>query len=273
MGLAARLSLGSMSEGSARETFRLVTAGLTDRGQVRAQNEDHLLVRPELGLLVVADGMGGHNAGRLASILVTKSIANFFEATEIDADGWPPAERAGPRRLCEAVIRANQNVFEISSTHKEHEGMGSTVVGLYAPPGEAAIHIAHVGDSRCYRLRERAFEQMTRDHSLLNEVRSLRPSITETELARLPKNVVTRALGMKMTVEVDQRTEPLRDGDVYLLCSDGLTGMVETEEIERLLSEHPDPTDVCRRLVSEANKAGGTDNISALVVLVQAAPP
>ncbi len=259
---------------NARGAIKTAAAGLTDVGRQRRHNEDHILVRPELGLYVVADGMGGHNAGNVASALVTTSVDNFFLATEqIGAE--PPAEKPedsglheDARRLAHAIRKANRDVYEISSTHQQHHGMGSTVVAMYLPPGREEIHIAHVGDSRCYRVRDGEIKQMTRDHSLINDALEIKPDLTEADLARLPKNIITRALGMKDIDKVDVRTEKVQPGDIYLLCSDGLSGMVNDTDLGDVLGMSEVPADACEVLVAMANDAGGTDNISAVVVRV-----
>ncbi len=255
-----------------RGALRIAAAGLTDVGRQRRHNEDHILVRPELGLYVVADGMGGHNAGNVASALVTTSIDNFFHATETDALPAPKADDAGlnddARRIAHAVRKANRDVYEISSTHQQHHGMGSTVVAAYLPPGSDEVHVAHVGDSRCYRVRDGEIKQLTRDHSLINDALDIKPDLTEADLARLPKNIITRALGMKDVVKVDIRSEKVKPGDMFLLCSDGLSGMVTDPDIGDVLGMSEQVTDACEVLVAMANDAGGTDNISAVVVRV-----
>jgi serine/threonine protein phosphatase PrpC len=255
-----------------RGALRIAAAGLTDVGRQRRHNEDHILVRPELGLYVVADGMGGHNAGNVASALVTTSIDNFFHATE--TNGVPPAKpedtglSEAARRIAHAVRKANRDVYEISSTHQQHHGMGSTVVAAYLPPSGDEIHVAHVGDSRCYRLRDGKFKQLTRDHSLINDALDIKPDLTEADLARLPKNIITRALGMKDIVKVDVRTEKVKPGDMFLLCSDGLSGMVNDADLNDVLGMSEHVQDACEVLIAMANDAGGTDNISAVVVRV-----
>ncbi|MEZ4310368.1 MAG: PP2C family serine/threonine-protein phosphatase [Polyangiaceae bacterium] len=257
-----------------RGALRIAAAGLTDVGRQRRHNEDQILVRPELGLYVVADGMGGHNAGNVASALVATSIDNFFQATRNEALPAPKPEDAnlaeGARRLAHAVRKANRDVFEISSTHQQHHGMGSTVVAMYLPPGSDEIHIAHVGDSRCYRVRGGEIRQLTRDHSLINDALDIKPDLTEADLARLPKNIITRALGMKDAVKVDVKTEKVEPEDIYLLCSDGLSGMVTDSDLGDVLGMSEQVSDACEVLVAMANDAGGTDNISAVVVRVQA---
>ena len=249
----------------------VVVAGLTDVGRQRKHNEDCVLIRAEHGLFVVADGMGGHNAGDVASKLVVSSIGNYFEAT---ANGAPigdlPAEYRkhvpAAQRLAAGVRKANLDVFTISNTVQQHHGMGSTVVGIHV--ADDMVHIAHVGDSRCYRIRDGVIEQMTRDHSLINDALELKPDLTKEELARLPKNIITRALGMKDGVKVDLRSEMIAPGDTFLLCSDGLTGMVPPDQILEVINVTEEPQEACELLIAEANDAGGTDNISALIVRI-----
>jgi protein phosphatase len=145
--------------------------------------------------------------------------------------------------------------------------MGSTCVAIHLTPG--MVHIAHVGDSRCYRIRDGEIEQMTRDHSLINDALDMKPDLTKEELARLPKNIITRALGMKDVVKVDVKSEPVLPGDTFLLCSDGLTGMVPVHQILEVVGLTAEPQEACELLIAEANDAGGTDNISAVIVRVE----
>jgi protein phosphatase len=252
---------------------RLAFAGVTDVGRQRKHNEDCLLVRGDLDLFCVADGMGGHNAGDVASKLVATSLANFFEATRGVTEHELGDEYAtidpAARRLAAGVSKANRDVFTISNTVHQHHGMGSTCVAIHLDGDK--VHIAHVGDSRCYRIRDGELMQMTRDHSLINDALDMKPDLTKEELSRLPKNIITRALGMKDVVKVDVKTEALLPGDIFLLCSDGLTGMVPVDHIVDVLNLTPDPQEACELLVAEANDHGGTDNISALIV--RAGPP
>jgi protein phosphatase len=264
----------SSSGPPSRVRTRVVVAGLTDVGRQRKHNEDCVLIRAEHGLFVVADGMGGHNAGDVASKLVATSLGNYFEAT---ANGAPigdlPAEYSkhppGGQRLAAGVRKANLDVFTISNTVQQHHGMGSTVVGIHVTSD--MVHIAHVGDSRCYRIRGGVIQQMTRDHSLINDALELKPDLTKEELARLPKNIITRALGMKDGVKVDIRSELIEPGDTFLLCSDGLTGMVPPDQILEVINVTGEPQEACELLIAEANDAGGTDNISALIVRLEEA--
>lgn len=256
---------------------RLVSraAGRSDVGRVRDHNEDRLLLSPKLDLYVVADGMGGHNAGEVASALTTLSLENCFDASqhttlppEIGEDPRPLSHSA--RRLVAAVRKANSDVFEISSTHSEHKGMGTTVVALHYCRPSNEVHVAHVGDSRCYRIRGGKMEQLTRDHSLVGDALAWKPDLSEAELALLPKNVISRALGRAKSVEIDVRTEPAEAGDLFLICSDGLSGMVNDAGILQIVQSTPDLQQACVALLAAANEAGGTDN--ATVVLVRLDP-
>ncbi|APR77036.1 Protein serine/threonine phosphatase PrpC, regulation of stationary phase [Minicystis rosea] len=255
---------------------RLVVAGLTDVGRQRKHNEDCVLLKPNLGLFAVADGMGGHNAGDVASKLVAQSLGNYFEATASGAPGLELPDEYAPlspdaKRLAAGVRKANLDVFTVSHTHAQHHGMGSTCVAIHIAGGMA--HIAHVGDSRCYRIRDGQIVQLTRDHSLINDALDMKPDLTKEELSRLPKNIITRALGMKDVVKVDVKSEPFLPGDTYLLCSDGLTGMVPPEQILEVISLAQEPQEACELLIAEANDAGGTDNISALLVHIEEVLP
>jgi protein phosphatase len=256
--------------------MRLTVAGLTDVGRQRKHNEDTVLLRPEHGLFAVADGMGGHNAGDVASKLVAQSLGNYFEATAGGAPGLELPDEynrlsADGKRLAAGVRKANLDVFTVSNTQQQHHGMGSTCVAMHVAAG--MVHIAHVGDSRCYRIRDGEIEQMTRDHSLINDALDMKPDLTREELARLPKNIITRALGMKDVVKVDVKSEPTLPGDTFLLCSDGLTGMVPPEQILEVIGLTHEPQEACELLIAEANDAGGTDNISALIVRIEEALP
>jgi PPM family protein phosphatase len=249
----------------------VVAFGQTDPGRVREHNEDFIALAPEHSLYLVADGMGGHASGDVASRLAAKCIRNYFDATRDgspdeprhpdDGDAAPPA-----RRLAAAIRKANRDVHEISTSHERHKGMGSTVVAIHLV-GDVA-HIAHVGDSRCYRVRGGALEQLTRDHSLHNEALALKPDLSPERLAKLPKNVVTRALGMAGAVKVELGCEKIESGDLFLLCSDGLTGMVPDDEIIGLLELSEDLEESCHLLIAMANEAGGRDNISVVLVRV-----
>jgi protein phosphatase len=248
----------------------LHAGGATDVGKRRSHNEDAVLVRDDLSLYLVADGAGGHNAGEVASALCARSMANYFGATIRSAHERPEFNRFGiphgARRLCAAVLKANRDIVEISRSSQAHRGMGTTVVAACFSPRSGLMHVAHVGDSRCYRLRASHLELLTKDHSLLTDVIEQRPELDEQVLERLPKNVVTRALGMNEQLRVSMRSYAVVEGDRYLLCSDGLSGPVPAAELAAALGRDEPPQQIATRLVELANAAGGPDNIAALVL-------
>ncbi len=244
----------------------------TDVGRHREHNEDTFLVRADLGIFAVADGMGGHEAGDVASALVAGAINGFFERSdgaEVDADLIEPADAMLPKaavRLLAAIRRANREVHDASADKSSHRGMGSTVVALHVPDDGEVAYVGHVGDSRCYRIRAGAIELLTHDHSLVNEARQIDPTLTDEELARLPTNIITRALGLEAQVKVDLRIVDLRAGDVFLLCSDGLSGAVSSLEMIEAVRLAEDLKEASELLIALANDAGGFDNITAVVI-------
>lgn len=248
----------------------LKAAGRTDAGRRRQHNEDALLVREDLGLFVVADGAGGHNAGEVASALCARSMENYFGATIRATHDAPEFNRLGvpngARRLSSAVHKANRDVVEIAHISPQHRGMGTTVVAACFSPRSGLMHVAHVGDSRCYRLRAGDFELLTQDHSLLTDVLEQRPELGDEVLARLPKNIVTRALGLDKQLRVSIRSFSVVEGDRYLLCSDGLSGPVPGGELAELLSKPEEAGPTAELLVARSNQHGGPDNITALVI-------
>lgn len=245
--------------------------GDTHIGRIRPLNEDMVLVCDEQQLYVVADGAGGHASGELASRLAIRSIDNYFGATvratherpEFDRFGIP----SGARRLSRAILKANRDVIEVAQG--AHRGMGTTVVAAAFSPRSALMHVASVGDSRCYRWRAGHLELMTQDHSLITDIIEQRPDLDDTMLDRLPKNVVTRALGMDESLRVSLRSHAVVAGDKYLLCSDGLSNQVLAEDIAETMSRDETPERTVQRLIAIANAAGGIDNIAALVVVCE----
>jgi protein phosphatase len=231
---------------------------------------------PEHRLFVVADGMGGHRAGDIASRMATSEVKAFFDATDVDADGdsWPAQGEAelhpDQSRLVSAVKLANQRIFQASLRNRSVQGMGTTIVGALFDRAERKLHVAHVGDSRAYLVRSGEITQLTRDHSLLNDYLLVMPNLSEAQKQRLPSNVITRALGMQDAVAVDVCTESVEADDVYVLCSDGLNGMVGDERILDLVhGADGDIERAAKGLIAEANQNGGEDNVT--VVLVQIA--
>jgi protein phosphatase len=254
---------------------RAVAWGLTDVGLQREHNEDSFVVLKEYDLYVVADGMGGHRAGDVASKLATETISEFFRSTANDDVTWPFHFDANlseeENRLLTGIRVANRQIFERSTRSREYHGMGTTVVGAMFSPRKGRMYIGHVGDSRCYRIRGEQIQQLTRDHSLFNDYLLAMPDLTEEQRRELPKNVITRALGMQDQVAVDLQHDESQAGDVYVLCSDGLSGMVTDEEILAIV-QNAQPTNMQeapKKLIERANERGGEDNVTAVVIAIE----
>ena len=249
----------------------LQAATLTDPGRVRDHNEDCIESRPDIGLYVLADGMGGYNAGEVASGMATSLISDGLQETwnpkEIERMGRDDAKATSERLLREQIARANNAIFTTSQNNPECAGMGTTlVVTLFF---DNFMTVAHIGDSRLYRLRGDTMEQVTRDHSLLQE--QLDSGLITPEEAKLSqnKNLVTRALGIDPTVDPELHVYETQVGDTYLLCSDGLSDMVEDEEIRvTLVTLRSNPNLTVQQLIQTANDNGGRDNISAMLIRV-----
>lgn len=246
-------------------------AEITDTGKVREHNEDAIGSNPDIGLMVLADGMGGYNAGEVASGIAVQTV------TELAAEGATRERRheldsaTGLMRqsivLRDAVSRANKIIFQTAQSQTHCEGMGTTLVA--AMFYDNRVSIAHVGDSRAYRLRADKFEQLTLDHSLLQELVD-RGFYSEEEAQRSTnRNYVTRALGVEPTVEVEVQEFDAQKGDIFLLCSDGLPDMVEDEDIHLTISTFNASLDVVgQQLVQLTNDHGGRDNVSVMLAQV-----
>jgi PPM family protein phosphatase len=253
--------------------MKLVYQAVTDVGRKRKGNEDSLFVNPEQKLFVVADGMGGHAAGEVASRVAVESINEFVCLTSGDDEiTWPfgldQNMSYDGNRLKTAVRYANRKVLEAMKERSEYEGMATTVAAVLVDGEEA--NLAHVGDSRVYLFRDSGLDQLTSDHSWVNE--QLQSGVISPDQARTHplRNVVTRALGGKPDLQVDMQLHKLRPGDLLLLCSDGLTTMVPDEEIARVLEQAgADVPKAAQGLVAEANSRGGEDNITVLVIQFQ----
>jgi protein phosphatase len=253
--------------------MRAVAAGLSDVGLQREHNEDSFVVLKEFDLFVVADGMGGHRAGDVASRIATETISEFFRTTANEDITWPfhfdTNLSEEENRLLTGIRVANRQIFERSTRSRECHGMGTTVVGAMFSPKKRRMYIGHVGDSRCYRVRSGDIRLLTRDHSLINDYLLAMPDLTDEQKSELPKNVITRALGMQDHVVVDlQHDDPL-SGDVYVLCSDGLSGMVSDDEMRQIIGSTSDVREACRRLIQRANDRGGEDNITAILIKIE----
>ena len=226
----------------------------THCGNVRPINEDVCLALPECGLLLVADGMGGHQAGEVASAMAMESVC-------------ASAQKAAGREISVKsavtwVRRANKAIFQAANEDLSCSGMGTTLTFLYFMKGHAML--AHVGDSRCYLIRDGEIKQLTRDHSLVAELVA-RGEITEEQAKNHPyRNVITRALGTESTVAVDAQDVGCDEGDIFLLCSDGLSNYIEENELLSIVQETSDE-ELCDRLIGIALERGGKDNITVAV--------
>lgn len=259
----------------ARAALRVVGAGDTHIGS-REHNEDSILLRPDLDLYMVADGAGGHNAGNIASALATTSVAHYFESTQEEAATAPPYDEMGlswaARRLATAFQQANREVIEVAESSDRRKGMGTTLVAAAFDLPRSTLVLGHVGDSRCYRMREGRLELLTQDHTLLNDVLELKPDIDSESASRLPRNVITNALGMDKNVRVSVRTYEIAAGDRYLLCSDGLTDEVDDGQLSQALSLGGSTEEQVRLLIDLATQGGARDNIAVVVLSCGLAP-
>jgi PPM family protein phosphatase len=249
----------------------LQIASLTDPGRLRKRNEDYVAERPETGLVLLADGMGGYNAGDvasgMASDLIAEGIGQDWQLGRLAQMDRPQAQDLAANLIRQHVTRANNAVHQAAQHTPEYAGMGTTlVVGLFF---DNLLTVGHVGDSRMYRLRGESLDQLTRDHSLLQE--QIDQGAISKEEARLShnKNLVTRALGVDPAVEAEVHTHTVAAGDMYLLCSDGLNDMIDDEEIRlTLLTLKSNVQLAAQHLVQAANDSGGRDNISVILVKV-----
>jgi protein phosphatase len=253
--------------------MRIESAGLSDVGRKRDHNEDAFVINQQERLFAVADGMGGHAAGEVASQIAIKTIHDFVLATREDAEvTWPfdydPHLSGNANRLRTAVRLANQKICETIQRKEDLKDMGTTIVTAIVDRDMIAT-FGHVGDSRAYLVRRGVLRQLTSDHSWVNEQVKL-GFLNRSDAVRHPfRNVVTRALGSRGEVSVDLLEEPLEPGDRLLLCSDGLNSMVNDEAILATIDAAGDALDAgCRALIAAANERGGDDNVTAILVRV-----
>lgn len=247
-------------------------ANISDTGLKRPHNEDSAVTDTALGLAVVADGMGGYKAGEVASAIAAQLILNEVRAGIANGEANTKVGSAGMSRatlvIRDAVAKANAEVFRTAQEVPQCQGMGTTVVVVFYHGDK--VSIAHVGDSRVYRLRGNEFKQITRDHSLIQELIDRGFFTPEEAAENTPKNLVTRALGIEQSVEVDVQEQDLQAGEIYLLCSDGLNDMVDDEEIHLTLSKYSaNLVQAATELVRLANEKGGKDNVSVVLVRPQ----
>ena len=251
-------------------TFAPIAHGETDRGAVRKTNEDAFAVAAHLGLFMVADGMGGAAGGDVASRTVIEQVQRAVE----DGDTtWPMdtsinTPESGPRRFLAGIHRANRHIHRQAREDHRRRGMGTTFAGLLLLERSAVV--AHVGDSRVYRLRDGELSPLTRDHSLVNHLVD-RGHLRQEDAATHPRrNVITRAVGTHEAVEIEARIIDLRPGDAFLLCSDGVHGELSDAEIAALLGGASGPVTAVGRLIDRAIEKGGADNVTAVLVHLDA---
>jgi protein phosphatase len=251
--------------------LRVKACGLSDVGLTRVHNEDYFEIDPDHKLYIVADGMGGHSHGEVAAQIAVNAIRDFIHKTADKDTTWPFGMDNRFERhtnlLKMAVRIAHDNVLRAISKDGSLYGMGTTVVGFLVSGSVAAV--AHVGDSRAYRLRNGRLDQLTQDHTWVNE--QVVAGFLSKEQARSHplKNVVTRALGGESDVVVDVRELEMRPGDLYLLCSDGLTGMLSDADIRERLGAQTGLHEICRSLVNDSNARGGIDNVTVVVLAAE----
>ena len=247
---------------------KITILGLTDTGMVRKKNEDAIGFDSALGLVVLADGMGGHRGGEIASGLTVDEIINSVQKKlpTIEPGQTDPDNGFSLESICiqEAIESANRLVFKTAEDNPDHRGMGTTVVVLQFYNN--TFSLAHIGDSRCYRLRRDKLEQITKDHSLLQELIDRGFYTPEEAKNSMNKNLVTRALGIDPVVTADIQEDIVMKNDIYLLCSDGLTDFVEDEYIYLTIKRFSDNLEeAAKQLITKANKNGGKDNISVML--------
>jgi protein phosphatase len=237
--------------------FQLRSVGKTDVGRQRETNEDAVLSDERLGVFVVCDGMGGHASGQIASDLAVKTLAHVLRTGE-------PPSTPGEEPLVAALRAANAAVFRRGQSDPACHGMGTTAVGIRVE--HDVMHVCHCGDSRLYLLRGGQLAQLTRDHSLANLYED-KPELRE-RMGPATSNVIVRAIGLDEHVEIDHRTFALEDGDLYLLCCDGLTDLVADWMIREIMTSGEPLDTIGENLVRAANANGGTDNITVILVAV-----
>jgi len=257
--------------------FEIESSGRTDVGMKRRVNEDVFVLDPQHGVFLVADGMGGHAAGEVASRVATEEILQALSTAVNDADEtwpehWDPAISAPANSVVDAVVAGHHRVTQEMQDDADLKGMGTTVVVAVHQRIDDKLVICHVGDSRAYRLRNGEFTLMTNDHSWVHE-QVTAGFLTEEAARNHPlKNVVTQALGGSSEPRVDVIETQLLDGDLYLLCSDGLNSMLTDDEIAGLLEANGSLDESCQRLINAANQRGGNDNVSVVLLRSRRVP-
>lgn len=242
-------------------TVEFTCAGRTDVGVVRAENEDAFVLMPERGVFIVADGMGGHAAGEVASTMAVEIIGRGL------ADAQGRSDDAVVETMRRVITEANCAIFERTASEQDKRGMGTTVTALLL--NGPRYHIGHVGDSRAYVLRGHRLTLITKDHSYVQEQVDAGHLTPEEARVHPYSNVITRCVGANAEVVPDIYVGPVRVGDTYLLASDGLTGMLDDPDLYAILVSGGSPPELVGRLIAEANRRGGLDNITAILVRIE----
>jgi protein phosphatase len=252
--------------------MRIRFSGETNIGLKRVHNEDSFLLPDEERVAIVADGMGGHASGEVASKMAVETVAEHFRHTSEDAEiTWPykidGMDRYDQNRLVNAIKLANLRIYDKAQNDEHCHGMGTTIVAAMFL--DDRVLIGHVGDSRIYRWRDRQLMQLTEDHSLLNDYIKMK-RLDSADAGKFPhKNVIVRALGMKESVQVDLLADHPKLNDVYLMCSDGLSGMVDDVGLASILEDEQDLDACCERMIHAANRNGGQDNITCVLARLE----
>ena len=245
----------------------------TDTGLVRSHNEDAVEINADYKIAVLADGMGGYNAGEVASGIATKVfVTTLAQGLQQQAETRRPTTKFLQSLMSVSVSLANEQILEVAHSQPQFSGMGTTLVAALFQHNR--IVLAHVGDSRAYRFRQGVLLQLTHDHSQLQE--QIDAGLVSPEWARFApnKNLITRALGVASDIDVETDVYPIETDDIYLLCSDGLSDMLSDEQMIALIkSSHSDLDLLCAALIEAANNNGGRDNISVILIKVQSSPP
>jgi serine/threonine protein phosphatase PrpC len=250
------------------ETLQVQIAGLTDIGLRRNHNEDHIGFNQRLAIAVLADGMGGHQAGEVAAHMAVNSVLEKLQELCEKKSSVPITSSQLLEFVSNTISYSNSVIFNAAESIDEHKGMGTTIVAAVIK--DSKIYAGHVGDSRLYLFRDRALRRITRDHSLVQDLIDKGFYTEEEAKSASVGHIVTRALGIKAEVEVDTIEHDAQLNDVLLLCSDGLSDMVADWQIEETLADHQkDINETAKRLIMLANRNGGKDNISVILMQVQ----
>ncbi len=248
--------------------MRITSCGMTDVGMKRTNNEDAYLINDELNLFVVCDGMGGHVGGELASSIAVNTVEEVLSTIEADPTTDLPDDpiESTREKIRYAIRLAGKRIYEKAVAEPEFKGMGTTAIVLLVDGGNA--YVAHVGDSRAYVVREDLIEQLTEDHSLVNE--KIRAGVLTPEEAKTHKlrNIITRSLGYQEDVDVDIQVRAIRRNDTFLLCTDGLSNLVDTGELGEAVRASS-PQGAARSLIEMACDRGGDDNITTVICRVE----